>query len=66
MIINIRNLNKIIKLDNYLLSFQKDIIVIVANFLYINIIDIINYFYQFNIYSEDRYKFIIIFYHNQE
>ena len=52
IIVNIREFNKIIKFDVYLLSFQSNIIIIIIETLYIFIINDNNYFYKFYI----RYK----------
>jgi len=41
-IIDIRDLNKIVNSDNYLLSLQSNIIVSIVDFFYISIVNAIN------------------------
>ena len=66
VIVNIRGLNKIIKLDIYLIPLQSDIIAAIAGYKYIIVIDTSGYFHQFRIKLDNRYKLIIVSYRGQE
>ena len=66
IIIDIRDLNDIIESDSYSLSLQFDIIIEVANSSYIFIIDVVNWFHQFNVQRQNRHKFIIVTHREQE
>ena len=63
---NIRELNKITKLNSYSLLLQSDIIFVVARFLFIFTINGNNYFYQFLMRYKDKYKFTIVFHRDQK
>ena len=60
VMIDIKNLNDIIENDSYSLSLQFDIIVEVADSSYISIIDVVNWFHQFNVQRQNSHKFIIV------
>ena len=66
VMINIRKLNDIIENDNYSLFFQSNIIAKIAELLYIFIIDVVDWFHQFNVRRKNRHKFTIIIHRNQK
>ena len=66
VIINIRNLNKIIISNNYSMFLQIDIINLINDCLYISVINEINYFHQWFIKIIDCYKLIIVFHRDNE
>ena len=66
VIINIRNLNDIIESDSYSLLLQSDIIAKIADSFYIFIIDVVDWFYQFNVQRKNRHKFTIMTHREQE
>ena len=45
VIVNIKNLNKVTKIDTYFMSLQTNIINVVVDFNYIFIVDVINWFH---------------------
>ena len=45
VIVNIKNLNKIIELNTYFMSLQTDITTFVVDCSYISIFDVVNFFY---------------------
>ena len=59
-IINIRGLNNIIKFNSYSLFLQSNVIVIVADYFYIFTVDVVGWFYQFNVKRSDRFKFTVV------
>ena len=59
-IINIRNLNKITKSNNYSMQLQFDITSIVQNCLYIIIVNCNEFFHQWRVRINDRSKFIVV------
>ena len=66
VVINIRDLNEIMKNDIYSLLLQFDIIVNVADFSFISIFNAVNYFHQFNVQYKNREKFTIISHREQK
>ena len=60
VIVNIRNLNKIIEFDAYSMSFQSDIISCVQNCKYILIMNCASFFHQWRIAEKNRHKLIVI------
>ena len=66
VIMNIRELNKIIVLNNYSISLQKDIVIVIQRCIFINVIDCNKQFHLFLIRKNYRQRFIIIFYKESE
>jgi hypothetical protein len=60
IVIDVRDLNKIVEFDSYSMSLQTNIISVVADFKYISMIDAAAFFYQFRVKTIDRHKFTII------
>ena len=60
IVIDIREFNEIIEFDSYWLSLYSEIIFVVIDYVYVFIINAIDWFYQFNIRRSDRWKFMII------
>ena len=54
VIINIRELNKIINLNNHLISFEKDIVIVIQKCIFINVIDCNKQFHLFLIKKNHR------------
>ena len=66
MIMNIRELNKIIELNIYFMFLQFDIINAITKFFYISTINAIDWFHQFNVRVSNRSKFIVISHKKQK
>ena len=66
VVIDIKDLNDIIENDNYSLSLQFDIIIEIVDSFYISIIDVVNWFHQFNVQRKNRHKFIIVTHREQK
>ena len=66
VIINIKNLNDIIENDNYSLLLQSNIITKIIDSFYIFIIDVVDWFHQFNVQRKNRHKFIIMIHREQK
>ena len=66
VVVDIRELNKVIESNTYFISLQFDIINTIVEFLYILIVDTINWFYQFNVKMSNRFKFIVVSYKKQK
>lgn len=66
MIVDLRNLNKMIEINSYSMKQQSEIITVVVKYSHIFIVDAINYFHQFLVHRSNRSKFIIISYREQE
>ena len=66
VVIDIRELNAIIKLNVYSLSLQFDIIQLMTNCIYISVIDCASFFYQWRVHSFDRHKLIVVSHRDQE
>ena len=54
MIINIRKLNKIIVSNNHSISFQKNIVIVIQKYIFINVIDYNKQFHLFLIKKNHR------------
>jgi hypothetical protein len=65
-IIDIRKLNAIIVIDVYFMSVQTNIIVAVAECLYIFVMNVLEYFYQWAVKFDDRHKLTIISHKEQK
>ena len=65
-IIDIRELNKITKSNNYFMQLQFDITSIVQNCLYITIVNYSEFFYQWRVRVSDRSKLIVISHRDNE
>ena len=59
-VVNIRDLNKMIVFDFYSLSLQSKFISFVVDHTYINTINVVDWFHQFNVKIFDRSKFIVV------
>jgi hypothetical protein len=66
VVINIRDLNKIVKFDFYSMLLQADIIFVVTNSKFISIIDAVAFFYQFRVRLKDRHKLTVMSYREQK
>jgi hypothetical protein len=66
MIVNIRELNKIVKSDSYSMSLQIDIISTVVECKFIFVINATTFFYQFRVRKEDKHKLTIVFHREQK
>ena len=65
-VMNIRELNKIIISDVYVMFIQIDIIAIVVDCKYVSIIDAIKYFYQWKVKLKNRFKQTVISHQKQK
>ncbi len=65
-IIDIKELNAIIMIDVYFMSAQTNIIVAIAECLYIFVMNVLKYFYQWTVKFDDRHKLTIIFHRKQK
>ena len=63
-VIDIRDFNNIIEINNYSLSLQSNIITFMIRYLYIFTINIVDWFHQFNVRKTDRYKLTMISHRN--
>ena len=66
VVINIRELNKILIIDSYSMSLQSNIIFFVIDCLYISIFDAIEFFHQWLIRLTNRHKLIVVFHRSQK
>ena len=66
VIIDIKDLNDIIESDNYSLFLQSNIITEIVDSSYISIIDVVDWFHQFNVQRKNRHKFTIVIHREQE
>ncbi len=66
IVINIRDLNKIVKCDSYSMSLQTNIINVITNVKYISIINAATFFYQFRVRTKNKHKFIVMSHREQE
>lgn len=66
MIINLRDLNEMIKINSYSMKQQSEIIAVIAKYSHIFIVDAINYCHQFLVHRSNHFKFIIVSYREQE
>ena len=66
VVINIRELNKIIVSNNHPIPLQKDIVIIIQKCIFINVIDCNEQFHLFLIKKNHRQRFIIVFHREFE
>jgi cleavage and polyadenylation specificity factor subunit 1 len=66
VVVDIRDLNKIVEFDSYFMSLQVDIISAVTESKFIFVIDVVVFFYQFRVRSNDRHKLTIVSHRKQE
>jgi hypothetical protein len=66
VVVNIKELNKIIEFDLYSMSLQIDIISAVTKAKFISIIDVAAFFYQFRVRISDRHKLTIMSHREQK
>ncbi len=66
VVMNIKELNKIIEFDFYSMSLQIDIISAVTKAKFISIIDVAAFFYQFRVRISDRHKLTIMSHREQK
>ncbi len=66
VIINIRELNKVVETDSYSMSLQTNIISSIADAKFISIIDAAVFFYQFRVKTSNRHKLTIVSHREQE
>lgn len=66
VVIDIRNLNKIIVLDDYSMPLQSNITSLINDCFYINVINGASYFHQWRVKIVDRHKFIVILHRDSE
>ena len=66
IMINIRNLNKIIIFDIYSMSLQSNIINAIADHSFISIVNVVDWFHQFKIKRSNRHMFTIISHRDQK
>ncbi len=66
MIVDLRNLNEMIEINNYSMKQQSEIIAVVAKYSHIFIVDAIDYFHQFLVHRSNHSKFIIVSHREQE
>ena len=66
VMIDIRNLNKIIELNIYSMSLQANVTTLIIDCFYISIFDAINFFYQWLMRIANRYKLTVVFHKNQK
>ncbi len=66
VVIDIRDLHKIVEFDSYSMSLQTNIISAVADSKYISMIDAAAFFYQFRVKTADRHKLTIVSHREQK
>ena len=66
VIVDIRSLNKITKLNTYFMSLQTNITTLVTDCSYISVFDAVSFFYQWLVRLADRYKFTIMSHREQK
>ena len=66
VVVNIRDLNKLLVFDAYSLSLQSDIIANIQECTHISILDAVFFFYQWKTHSNDAYKQTIVTFRDQE
>jgi hypothetical protein len=66
VIVNIRELNKIVKSNSYSMFLQIDIIWTVAECKFIFVINATTFFYQFRVRKKDKHKLTIVFHREQK
>ena len=60
VVMNIRDLNDIMKNDSYSLSLQTNVITKIVDSSYIFTMNVVDWFHQFNVQRKNRHKFIIV------
>jgi hypothetical protein len=60
VVVNIRELNKIVKSDSYSMFLQIDIISAIAECKFIFVVDAAAFFYQFRVQKKNRHKLIVV------
>ena len=66
VVVNIRDLNKIIFIDSYFMSLQANIIVVVIDCRFISIFDVVDFFHQWLVKLADRHKLTIVSHREQK
>jgi hypothetical protein len=66
VIVNIRELNKIVESDSYFMFLQVDIISTVVDFKFIIVVNAAAFFYQFRVRRKDRHKLTVVFHREQK
>ena len=64
--IDIKEFNDIFESNNYFLSLQIDVISTIVEYSYITTMNVVDWFHQFNVRRNDKFKFIIINYREQK
>ena len=65
-IVDIREFNRLLKFDAYLISLQDDIITLIRDCAYIIVVDATSFFYQWRVHSNDKHKLIVVTHREQE
>ena len=66
VVINIREFNKIIVSNDYFMFFQVDIINLVNDYFYVNVMNAIEFFHQWFVKLIDRHKLIVVSHRESE
>ena len=66
VVIDIRDLNKIIVIDFYSLLLQSDITFLMSRCYYIIVIDVADFFYQWRVNVANRFKLVVVSHRDQE
>ena len=66
VVVNIRDLNKIIFTDSYFMSLQFDIIAAMTECRFISIFDVVDFFHQWLVKLADRHKLTVVSHREQE
>ena len=66
VIVDIRELNVISRLDVYSISLQVDVLQAMQNCIHISIVDCFDFFYQWKVHSSDRHKLTVVIHREQE
>ena len=61
VVMNIRELNKIIILNNYSIPLQENIVIVIQKCIFINVVNCNEQFHLFLIKKNHRQRFIIVF-----
>ena len=65
-IVDIRELNRLLKFDAYFILLQENIITLVRDCAYIIVVDATSFFYQWRVHSNDKHKLIVVTHREQE
>ncbi len=60
VVVNIQSLNAVTILNAYLLSLQANITAAVKNIFFISVMNCVSFFYQWQVYSDNRHKLTVI------